>query len=42
MTQNDLILEMKGIKKSFYGTEVLHGVDLELRKGEVLGLVGER
>ena len=41
MTQNDLILEMKGIKKSFYGTEVLHGVDLELRKGEVLGLVGE-
>ncbi|MBS6953007.1 MAG: sugar ABC transporter ATP-binding protein [Enterocloster asparagiformis] len=41
MPQNTVILEMKDIKKSFYGTEVLHGVDLELRKGEVLGLVGE-
>ena len=36
-----MILEMKNIKKSFFGTEVLHGVNLELRKGEVLGLVGE-
>ena len=41
MSQNTLILEMKNIKKSFFGTEVLHGVNLELRKGEVLGLVGE-
>ena len=41
MSQNTLILEMRNIKKSFFGTEVLHGVDLELRKGEVLGLVGE-
>ena len=41
MPQDTVILEMKDIKKSFYGTEVLHGVSLQLRRGEVLGLVGE-
>lgn len=35
------IVEMRGIRKSFSGVEVLHGVDFEIRKGEVLGLVGE-
>ena len=32
---------MRGIRKSFAGAEVLHGVDLTLRRGEVLALLGE-
>jgi ribose transport system ATP-binding protein len=35
------LLEMKGIRKSFSGTEVLHGVDLTLDRGEVVALLGE-
>ena len=35
------LLSMRGIRKSFSGVEVLHGVDLDLRRGEVLALLGE-
>ncbi|MCF0228417.1 MAG: sugar ABC transporter ATP-binding protein [Parasporobacterium sp.] len=35
------LIELKGIKKSFYGVEVLHGVDLTLRPGTVHALMGE-
>ncbi|HVY69708.1 MAG TPA: sugar ABC transporter ATP-binding protein [Verrucomicrobiae bacterium] len=35
------LLEMRGIKKSFPGVLALRGVDLELRAGEVLALLGE-
>ncbi|HYA49202.1 MAG TPA: ATP-binding cassette domain-containing protein, partial [Burkholderiales bacterium] len=35
------LLEMRGIRKSFDETEVLHGVDLDVRAGEVHALVGE-
>jgi simple sugar transport system ATP-binding protein len=35
------VLEMKGIHKSFGGLKALDGVDLDLRCGEVLGLVGD-
>ena len=35
------LLEMRGIRKSFGETEVLHGVDLDVRAGEVHALVGE-
>src|SRR5690348_15265399 len=35
------LLAMRGIRKSFAGTEVLHGVDLALQSGEVLALLGE-
>ena len=35
------LLEMKGIKKSFNGVEVLHGVDLHVEEGEVHALLGE-
>ena len=37
----DVILTMKGIDKSFPGVHALNQVDLELRKGEVLALMGE-
>ena len=35
------LLQMKDIHKSFPGVYALKGIDLTLRKGEVLGLVGE-
>ena len=37
----EVILEMKGIDKSFPGVHALDHVDLEIRKGEVLALMGE-
>ena len=36
-----LLLEMKGIQKSFYGNQVLHAVDFSLEKGSVHALMGE-
>lgn len=36
-----LLLEMEGIRKSFYGNEVLHSVNLSLEAGSVLALMGE-
>ena len=36
-----VLLEMRGIRKSFYGNEVLHSVDLTLEAGTVLELMGE-
>ena len=38
---SEVILTMKGIHKSFPGVHALNGVDLEVRKGEVLALMGE-
>ena len=37
----EIILTMKGINKSFPGVRALKDVDLEIRKGEVLALMGE-
>ena len=37
----ETVLLLKDIKKGFYGVEVLHGVNLTFKKGEVHGLVGE-
>ncbi len=35
------MLELRGIRKSFGRIEVLHGVDLHVRAGEVHALLGE-
>jgi ribose transport system ATP-binding protein len=37
----DNVLQMTDVTKSFTGVQVLHGLNFDLRKGEVLGLVGE-
>ena len=34
-------VEMRGVRKSYVGVEVLHGVDFAVAKGEVHALVGE-
>jgi len=42
MPDNDMdLISASGIRKSFGGVEVLHGVDLYLASGEVLALLGE-
>lgn len=38
---NENVLEMKNIQKSYYGTTVLHDINLSLKEGEIVGLVGE-
>lgn len=41
MTDQKAIVEMKGIQKSFGAVRALRGVDLTLRRNEVMGLVGD-
>lgn len=41
MLSNEVILEMKKICKEFPGVKALKNVDFNLRKGEVMGLLGE-
>ena len=35
------LLEMRGIKKDFFGNQVLTDINFTLKAGEVLGLAGE-
>ena len=37
---SDAVVQMRGITKAFNGVTVLHGVDLDVRRGEVHALVG--
>lgn len=37
----DYVVEMKGISKRFGGIQALRNVDLELRRGEIMGIVGD-
>lgn len=39
--QSPATLSLRGIRKSFGPTEVLHGIDLDIRPGEVVALLGE-
>ena len=39
--ENAPLLEMRNIKKDFFGNQVLSDINLTLREGEVLGLCGE-
>lgn len=44
MEQKDVMIRLSGVKKSFpqkKGTlEILHGIDLEIKKGEIFGIIG--
>ena len=41
MNNNTPLLEMRNIKKDFFGNQVLTDINFTLNAGEVLGLVGE-
>ena len=41
MMNEENILQMKGINKSFGGVQVLHDVDFSMHAGEVRALAGE-
>ena len=37
---NHTLLRIQGLQKNFYGLRALDGVDMEIRKGELLGIMG--
>lgn len=41
MENQQPVIEIKGIKKSFYGVPVLKGIDMKLFRGECVSLIGE-
>ena len=41
MPVNNVVLEMNNITKNFPGVKALDDVSIELKKGEILGLLGE-
>jgi branched-chain amino acid transport system permease protein len=38
--QGDVLLRVRGLQKSFKGVRALAGVDVDVRRGEILGLLG--
>ena len=41
VTSSDVLLNMRGVHKRFGSTHALRGVDLDVRAGEILALIGE-
>lgn len=41
MSVSEYVVQMTGICKRFGGVDALKGVDLELRRGEIMGIVGD-
>jgi ribose transport system ATP-binding protein len=41
MSTSTELIRLEGVKKSYNGVEVLHGVDLSVNAGEVVALLGE-
>ncbi len=41
LMNNESLLQIKNISKSFFGNQVLHDVSFDVKKGEIVGLVGE-
>ncbi|UNK71859.1 sugar ABC transporter ATP-binding protein [Microbacterium sp. H1-D42] len=39
--EDEVVLSVRSVGKSFFGVEVLRGIDFDVRRGEVHGLVGE-
>ncbi|MBR0145938.1 MAG: amino acid ABC transporter ATP-binding protein [Eubacterium sp.] len=37
---DEVLLSVRGLEKSFDGNEVLKGIDLDIRKGEVISIIG--
>jgi ABC-2 type transport system ATP-binding protein len=37
---NETIIEINNLKKSFSGFKALRGINLEVKKGEIIGLLG--
>jgi branched-chain amino acid transport system ATP-binding protein len=40
VAQKELLLDVQGLRAAYGSAQVLHGVDLQLRAGEVVGLLG--
>ncbi|WP_369226497.1 sugar ABC transporter ATP-binding protein [Streptomyces sp. R39] len=41
MTQQEVVLAARGLTKAYGANQVLHGIDLDIRAGSALGVVGE-
>ncbi len=39
-TENDIIIKVSGLKKSFENTDVLKGIDIEIDRGDVVCVIG--
>jgi len=39
-SRGELLLRTKALAKSFFGVQALAGIDVEIRRGEILGLIG--
>jgi len=39
--ETDYVVELRGVSKRFGGVHALNNVDLELRRGEIMGIVGD-